>query len=353
MPHCGSQVILCDMPINFDTYKGCSHQCTYCYVTRKGSDMKDIGLGEGVKELRAWIDGKRGADTNWADWKAPIHWGSMSDPFQPCERHFKNSMACLELFAETQYPVVFSSKGAVLRDKVYLDALAKCNVVGQISLVAPSYDKYDKGAPTFDERIEVIAGLVKVCKRVIVRAQPFHFKDADEVVNETVPKIRAAGAYGLTIEGWKYFTQQPDTVKVGTDFLFDLRVLTPAIKKIGAAVRAAGMKYYVAENRLRFLGDSVSCCGIDGLEGFRGNKANMNHLLAGDYEATEGQLKKGTGDVFAAMGMRTPLHKMAKPLPYDTVMKAVAKTELAYELMGIETPKPQADLFASDESANS
>lgn len=347
MPHCGSQVILCDMPINFDTYKGCSHRCTYCYVTRKGADMKDIGLAEGPKELEAWINGKRSADTNWVDWRAPIHWGSMSDPFQPCERHFKRSMECLEVFARTQYPVVFSSKGAVLRDANYLEALSRCNVVAQISLVAPSYDAHDLGAPTFEDRIAVIRGLVPVCKRVIVRAQPFDPAVTDEVINETVPAIVEAGAYGLTVEGWKFFQPQRGTVKVGADFVFDLQILSPAIQRIGTAARAAGLKYYVAENRLRFMGDSVSCCGIDGLEGFRGNMANLNHLLAGDYEATEGQRRKKTGDVFASMGQTTALHAMAKPLSYDELMREMGKTAAMLELMGVETPKPQADFFSA------
>ena len=31
------------------------------------------------------------------------------------------------------------------------------------------------------------------------------------------------------------------------------------------------MKFYSGENRLRAMGDSMTCCGIDGLEGFKGN----------------------------------------------------------------------------------
>ncbi len=31
MPECGSQVILCDLPVRMDTYKGCSHNCKYCF----------------------------------------------------------------------------------------------------------------------------------------------------------------------------------------------------------------------------------------------------------------------------------------------------------------------------------
>ena len=32
---CGTQVVLCNIPIRFDTYEGCSHECKYCFAQRK------------------------------------------------------------------------------------------------------------------------------------------------------------------------------------------------------------------------------------------------------------------------------------------------------------------------------
>lgn len=29
---CGSQAVLCEYPIRFDTFTGCSHGCKYCYA---------------------------------------------------------------------------------------------------------------------------------------------------------------------------------------------------------------------------------------------------------------------------------------------------------------------------------
>ena len=40
MPECGTQVYLCDVPIRFDNYKGCSHACEYCFAKQ----FKDIKL---------------------------------------------------------------------------------------------------------------------------------------------------------------------------------------------------------------------------------------------------------------------------------------------------------------------
>ena len=88
MPDCGSQVILCGLPIRFDTYRGCSHLCKYCFAQRK-VELRNIKTNETVASLRAFIEGKRTQGTNWCDWSIPIHWGGLSDPFQPIEIKYK------------------------------------------------------------------------------------------------------------------------------------------------------------------------------------------------------------------------------------------------------------------------
>ena len=85
MPKSGSQIILCDLPVRFDTYEGCGHACSYCFVSRK-ADIAKIKLGEGVESLARWIKGVRDKSTNWCDWPIPLHWGGLSDPFQPAEK---------------------------------------------------------------------------------------------------------------------------------------------------------------------------------------------------------------------------------------------------------------------------
>ena len=49
MPNCGSQCWLCDLPIRFDTYKGCSHACRYCFANAK-RDLTDIKPFEGDRK---------------------------------------------------------------------------------------------------------------------------------------------------------------------------------------------------------------------------------------------------------------------------------------------------------------
>ena len=71
---CGSQIILCNLPVRFDTYRGCSHGCRYCFAQKK-NDISHIERDESVDGLRSFIEGKRGNETEWCDWNIPIHWG--------------------------------------------------------------------------------------------------------------------------------------------------------------------------------------------------------------------------------------------------------------------------------------
>ena len=54
MPKCGSQIILCNVPIRFDTYKGCSHACKYCFVYRK-YDISNIKKDETKESLIIFV----------------------------------------------------------------------------------------------------------------------------------------------------------------------------------------------------------------------------------------------------------------------------------------------------------
>lgn len=318
MPKCGSQVILCDLPIRFDTYKGCTHFCKYCFA-RKKQDLGDIGFDESVTSLKNFIDGKRSSMVRWCDWDIPIHWGGMSDPFQPCEKTYKRSLDCLKLFAETQYPFVVSTKGKLIVEGEYFELIKKCNCVVQISMAGSSYDKLEEGAPSFEERLEM-ARKISPYKRVVVRVQPYFVECHNEIM-QNVERMAQAGVYGIVAEAMKFEKKKEGLVKVAGDFTYPLEVLEPLFKELRDKVHDCGMKFYSGENRLRSLGDSLSCCGIDGMEGFRGNTYNLNHLMNGDrIQATEKMKEKGTGECFKALHQDTGTSKAIKNESFTSMM---------------------------------
>ena len=345
MPTCGTQVILCDVPIRFDTYRGCSHGCEYCFAARK-TDMDRVECAEGPSDLRAWIGGKRELATCWCDGQLPIHWGGLSDPFQPCEQIHQRSLKCLRVFADSKYPVVFSTKGAIVASPEYLEVLRNCSAVAQVSLVAPSYNAKEPGAPPYAERIRMVAKLASACERVIARIQPLFINAVASVCEQTLPQLRDTGCFGVTVEGYKSVTAQAGMVRLGGDHVYPLHVIRPALEDIRESAHRHGLRFYAAENRLRSMGDSLTCCGCDDLAGFEANRCNLNHLFYGGYATTPQQEKSGTGDVFAAIPQDAGSHQMCRPVPFARLMEEMAKVRPLREMMGVEQVAEQMGLFA-------
>lgn len=328
MPDCGSQITLCDLPIHFDTYKGCSHGCKYCFASKK-RNLNDIIKYETPTQLLNFIKGKRNTTTNWCDWEIPIHWGGMSDPFQPVEATIRNTYNCLQILKETQYPFVVSTKGKLICRQDYLDLIKQCNCVVQISLVCPEFDKLEVGAPTFAERLEMIRILSKH-KRVIVRIQPYMVEVHDSI-KQSIEQIAKAGAYGVTVEAMKFAKKKDGLIRVGGDFCYPKEVLIPRFRELKEIAHGNGLKFYSGENRLRDMGDSLCCCGIDGLKGFIPNRFNLNNILNGNVvKPTKAMSQKGTAQVFKGKYQRAGTFDYLRNQTFKDLMLSELKNNEEY-----------------------
>lgn len=293
MPKCGSQIILCNVPIRFDTYKGCSHNCKYCFVYRKKNIADNIKKDECKDSLINFINGKRNQETSWCDWSIPLHWGGMSDPFQPCEREIKNSLECLEIFAKTKYPFIISTKSILPTEEPYYNLFKNCNCVYQCSMVCPSLcESMEKGAPSFEVRLNALEKMSKIVKRTIVRCQPYLLELHKEIMQQ-IPLIAKAGAYGIVFEAIKMQTKLSGLIKNGADYIYPKDKLLKAFLELKEECHKYGLVFLSGENRFRNLGDSLTCCGCEGLEGFEVNKSNLNYKIykPEEFKYTIGQCK--------------------------------------------------------------
>lgn len=294
MISCGIQCIACDYPIHLDTYSGCTHACRYCFANEKKTIVNIKPLNNAAC-LRAFINGERTLETNFCDWNIPIHWGANSDPFQVCETEYKRTLECLKVFAETKYPFIVSTKNPVLAaTEEYLQLLDQCDCVFQISMACSKYDKLETGAPTFKERLQAAEILSKHVRRLIVRVQPF-FIDCFRDILAEIPKYKKAGAYGIIVEGYSTKKKQKGLVKDGK-YCFPVEVLAPMFKEIKKECHKHGLRFFCGESRLQFLGDDLTCCGTEGLDTFKPNKFNVEHLAhdTADTQPTEAMKQPGT-----------------------------------------------------------
>lgn len=302
MPNTGSQIGICDLPVRFDTYEGCSHACRYCFVNRK-RDISQIGKGESAESLLRFIKGERTTLLSWCDWNIPIHFGGMSDPFQPVERTAKRTLAALKVLEQYHYPFVISTKNKMIAEEPYLSLIKNCNVVVQISAACPEYDQIEKGASTFAERVDAMRK-ISPYKRVIVRVQPY-LPEMQLSVLKSLKQFADAGVYGITIEGMKYIKAKAGTIRIGGDGVYPAKLLREHFERIRNAVHALGMRFYCAENRLRTMGDDLCCCGIDGM-GWQTNTCNLVHMIydKDGVRVTDAQKKQGNAKVFAAINQK-------------------------------------------------
>lgn len=322
MPKCGSQITCCDLPVRVDSYRGCDFLCSYCYGRWHGVGFQEPRPEEGVRTLKNFMEGERRQETNWCDWPIPLHWGGISDPFQPCELKFGRSKAFLFLFAEYFHPVVISTKSTLfMRGKTdYPMLLHDCNAVLQVSMVSPDepFATWEKLAPAFKDRLTMLYPISKIVRRLIVRIQPYTV-EAKEAVLKYLPVYAASGVHGIVIEGMKSYKRTDQlTERVANVMTYPEAELYEHYEEIKYWCHDAGLRFYCGENRLRYMSDHPTCCGCDGLAGFQPNVANTNY---DPVVFTPNMKKKGTGAVFRGIKMETEDSRRCGELSYKEAFR--------------------------------
>jgi len=323
MPNCGCQVINCDVPIRLDSYRGCSFRCGYCIEHLKGRSPAIPVVQDRADSLERFIRGDRRTTTNWCDWKIPLHWGGLSDPFQPCEQIHGISLSMLRIFARTGYPVIISTKSLMLLREPYLSLLSECNVVLQVSLVSNSerYRRWERHAPSFRSRLKMLWKLSGRVKRLIVRVQPYMPELLGEILR-LVPIYAASGVYGITVEGLKWNEVWGGlTVYEGGSMRYSHDALFRDFIMLRECCHSFGLRFYSADNKLRHLGDSPTCCGCDDLAGFTPHVANLNY---GSHPRFTSQMERpGTAGVFRSFQMTGDFHKKLAKMSYKEAYSGV------------------------------
>ncbi len=124
-----------DIPLawSLNPYQGCEHGCVYCYARNThpywgysaGVDFEQKIL---IKKNAAELLEKNLQKKTWQ--AAPIMFAGNTDIYQPAERKFKITRACLDVFWKYRHPVSLITKNAlIIRDLDVLKNLASENLV--------------------------------------------------------------------------------------------------------------------------------------------------------------------------------------------------------------------------------
>ncbi len=136
-----------DIPLDYslNPYQGCEHGCIYCYAR---NTHEYWGYSAGL-DFEQKILVKKNAASLLEDkllskrWKAtPIILSGNTDCYQPSEKKYRITRACLEVFLKYKHPVgIITKNGLILRDLDILKELAHYNLVSVVISVTSLSEK--------------------------------------------------------------------------------------------------------------------------------------------------------------------------------------------------------------------
>jgi DNA repair photolyase len=193
-----------DVPFDrsINAYRGCEHGCIYCFA-RPTHAFHDLSPGIDF-ETRLFAKPNAAALLRAALSKpsyrvAPIAMGTNTDPYQPIERDWRITRACIEVLAETSHPLMITTKSdRVVRDLDLLGPMADKGLVSVMISVTSLDPKIamslEPRAPTPMRRIAAIKALSAAGLPVQVSISPLIPAITDHETEAILATAAAAGA---------------------------------------------------------------------------------------------------------------------------------------------------------------
>jgi DNA repair photolyase len=215
-----------DIPLEWslNPYQGCEHGCVYCYARNTHPYW---GFSAGLDFERKILLKRNAAallETTLSkkNWKAsPIMFAGNTDVYQPAERRFGLTRACLEVFWRYRHPVSIITKNSlILRDLDLFEALASERLVH----VAISLTTLQEELRQFLEpRTATVAQRLRTIETLSARGIPVFAMLAPIIpgLNDTeiLPMARAAAERGALALGYTVVRLNGDVALIFEDWL--------------------------------------------------------------------------------------------------------------------------------------
>jgi DNA repair photolyase len=282
----------CSLPVRLDSYRGCGFSCSYCFARARGGNTPIRKIIPAARDhlARAIERADAGSTSVIAQAlrrRVPIHFGGMSDPFQPAERRHLVTLAFLRTLASREYPTIISTKGEMAAETNYLSLLrSNPYTIVQISLISTNnhsaalVEPHSTPPSNLLRMMEVLskAGVIVTC-----RLQPFLPNIAGSL-RQYVSTVASTGAkqisiehlkvplepvYSRTIEKARIAYKKVGARRDGREYVLPAVVKRDALLQMREECRHSGLHFGSADNDYQFLSDSWACCsGADLFPGF-------------------------------------------------------------------------------------
>ena len=186
-------------------YRGCTHGCIYCDSRsdcyRFAHDYEDIEVKQNAPELLERI-------LRSSRKKFMISTGSMSDPYQPCEKELKLTRRCLELILQYGFGAsVITKSDLILRDlDLFEEISSKSKAVVQMTITVADEElsrKIEPNVCTSKRRYEVLKEFQKYGVPAVVWLSPVlpMITDTEENIRQILEWCFDAGVKGIIMYG--------------------------------------------------------------------------------------------------------------------------------------------------------
>jgi DNA repair photolyase len=298
-----SQFIFCGLPLRLDSYRGCAFQCSFCFARRRGGNAPEPAVAPAKPESieRALQRAVRmeekdlGIVGQLLKRRVPIHFGGMSDPFQPIEVRHRVTRGVLKSLAKHRYPTVISTRGALASAEPYVDLLGDMSaVVVQFSFSSTRDDVAKSLEPKATRPSDLLRCMENLSRRnipVTCRWQPY-VPGISEDAHEFAKRVSSTGCAHVGFEHLKVPMERKDSlwrgmiqnlgldlyqeyklagaVRDGRELVLPINRKVEAVAHTAREVRRWGMTFGAADNEFQPFSDTACCCsGADRFPGFQ------------------------------------------------------------------------------------
>lgn len=284
-----SQIAFCSAPIRLDSYNACQFSCGYCYArarTGAGRDAKLVGADPTSLEnrLNRIARGEiSSALDEFLQRRTPIQFGGMSDPLMPIESKSRTSLKILNILKETEYPYLLSTKGPMIFESAYVDALKGADVLARFSFAGCSdklRSRIDRGVLKYAEFILAVSKLKEKNIKVGLRLQPLIPGEEQHAVEmlQRLPSgvvdhvsaeylkvpVSADRRFGMTL--LEYFGgsviswYQKNGTLVGNEYVLNSAYRRKNLALLREICTLKGITFGYADNDFLLLSDGNGCC---------------------------------------------------------------------------------------------
>ena len=307
------EILDCAMPMTFDSFSNCAHQCLYCFsfFQRAIGDGADDYLHHKVRSVnvekikRMFLKPEEfgGQFANYIKRRMVLQWGGLSDGFDWYEKKFGTSLELLKFFREIDYPISISTKGVWWVDdpryrEVVKDAKNMHWKYSIISSIEEHVKKLEPGVPTARARFGALKKLSELgVGATTLRFRPFVLGTSDKCIDEMMTLAEDAGCYSVTTEFltwesrasntskerldamsntlgydvWKFYTENSSRASGLLRLNYDLK--RPYILEMKESAEKHNLKFFVSDAHHKEDSYHAGCCGLPET----GPLSNVNH----------------------------------------------------------------------------